>query len=69
MQSYSEQEQSILEKIRILPSDKVAEVIDFIDFLRLRDEDGRLTQATSRLSESAFRKVWENPEDADYDRL
>jgi len=40
-----------------------------VDFLRLRDEERELTQAASRLSEAAFARVWENPDDADYDRL
>jgi len=60
---------NLLEKIRSLPSEKVAEVEDFIDFLRQRDEDRRLTQAATRLSEDAFRKVWGNDEDAVYDQL
>jgi len=47
----------------------VAEVEDFVDFLRQRDEEQRLTRAASRLSEPAFAKAWENPDDADYDRL
>jgi hypothetical protein len=62
-------EQEILEKIRRLPPERVAEVEDFIDFLRQRDEEAQLTQAASRLSEAAFARVWENPDDADYDRL
>ena len=60
---------NLLEKIRSLPSEKIAEVEDFIDFLRQRDEDRRLTQAATRLSEDAFRKVWDNDEDAVYDQL
>jgi len=47
----------------------VAEVEDFVDFLSLRDEEQRLTEAATRLSEEAFARVWENPDDADYDRL
>jgi hypothetical protein len=59
----------LLEKIRSLPAEKVAEVEDFVDFLRSRDQDRQLTRAVSRLSEEAFGKVWDNPEDAEYDRL
>jgi hypothetical protein len=62
-------EEELLEKIRRLPPERVAEVEDFIDFLRLRVEGQLLTQAASRLSESAFGKVWDNPDDAEYDRL
>ena len=62
-------EQELLAKIRTLPPERVAEVEDFIDFLRLRDEEQQLTRAASKLSEAAFARVWENPDDADYDRL
>ena len=62
-------EQELLAKIRRLPPERVAEVEDFVDFLRQRDEEQQLTRAASQLSEAAFAKVWENPDDADYDRL
>ena len=62
-------EEELFEKIRRLPPERVAEVEDFVDFLRQRDEERGLTDAASRLSEAAFAKVWENPDDADYDRL
>lgn len=60
---------NLLEKIRSLPSERIAEVEDFIDFLRQRDEDRRLTQAATKLSEDAFKRVWDNDEDAVYDQL
>lgn len=62
-------EEALLAKIRTLPPERVAEVEDFVDFLRQRDEEQQLTRAASQLSEPAFAKVWENPDDADYDRL
>ncbi len=62
-------EQSLIEKIRTLPPEKLAEVEDFVDFLRLREQDRELTRAAARLSEEAFQKVWDNPDDADYDKL
>ena len=46
----------------------MAEVEDFVEFLTQR-EDRQLTQAASKLAERAFRKVWDNPADAAYDRL
>lgn len=61
-------EQVLIEKIRQLPLERMAEVDDFVDFLRARDEQ-RLTQAATRVSEASFAKVWENDEDAAYDRL
>lgn len=62
-------EKELIEMIRSLPPERVAEVEDFVEFLRLRDEESRLTEAASRLSEASFAKVWDNPDDADYDRL
>ncbi len=62
-------DQTLIEKIRSLPPEKVAEVEDFVDFLKLHDEERRLLGAAAKLSEDAFRRVWDNPDDADYDRL
>jgi hypothetical protein len=62
-------EQAILEKLRQLPASRLAEVEDFVDFLRQRDEEQRLRQAAMQASEATFAKVWENADDADYDRL
>lgn len=62
-------EREILAKIRSLPPDKVAEVQDFVDFLSRRAFDRQLTRAATRLSEPALAEVWDNPDDADYDRL
>ena len=47
----------------------VAEVEDFLDFLTARDQDRHFTRAAMRLSEEAFRAVWDNSDDAEYDRL
>jgi hypothetical protein len=33
------------------------------------ETDTCLIQAVARLSEDSLRKIWDNPEDADYDRL
>jgi dsDNA-specific endonuclease/ATPase MutS2 len=65
----TQQEKEIIEKIRTLAPERVAEVEDFIDFLRQRTEDRELVRAAAKLSEDAFRKVWDNPEDAVYDQL
>jgi hypothetical protein len=61
--------QTLIEKIRVLPPDKIVEVEDFVDFLRQRGVDRRLSQAATKLSEAAFAQVWDNPDDADYDQL
>jgi hypothetical protein len=63
-------EQALLEKLRHLPPEQVVEVENFVDFLAQRQaEEHRLTQAASRLAEPAFAHIWDNPDDADYDRL
>jgi len=62
-------EEELIEKIKNLPPDKLLEVEDFVDFLRQRGDDRNLARAVATLSEDAFRKVWDNPDDADYDRL
>ena len=69
MSKQAAREESLIRKIRSLPPEKVAEVEDFVEFLRHRD-DRQLTQGAPKLAEKAFRKVWDNPADAAaYDRL
>jgi len=62
-------ETKLIDKIRSLPPDKITVLEDFIDFLLTRSEDGLLTYSATKLSESAFAKIWDNPEDAEYDEL
>jgi hypothetical protein len=63
-------EQTILEKLRQLPQERLAEVEDFVDFLAHREAEERgLTHAAGQLATTAFTRVWDNPADADYDRL
>jgi len=63
------QEQPLIQKLRELPPETLAEVEDFVDFLRQRDDDRRLTQAATRLSEASFQRIWDNDEDAVHDDL
>ncbi|MBN8771110.1 MAG: DUF2281 domain-containing protein [Thiobacillus sp.] len=62
-------EQILIEKIKQLPPQRLAEVEDFIDFLRTREDEQRLTQAAAKAAEASFTAVWNNDEDAAYDRL
>jgi hypothetical protein len=62
-------DRELIEKIRSLPADKVVEVEDFVDFLRQREEERRPAKVVTSASEVAFAKVWDNPDDAEYDRL
>lgn len=57
--------EELIEKIKSLPPERVAEVEDFVDFIAQRDER-RLVQAAARLSEESFRQVWDNEEDSVY---
>jgi hypothetical protein len=62
-------EQVLIEKIKQLPPQRLAEVEDFVDFLRTRDDEQRLTQAAAKVAEESFAAVWNNDEDAAYDRM
>ena len=61
-------ETKLMEKIRSLPPDKIMVLEDFLDFLLTRSEENLVYTAT-KLSEAAFAKIWDNPEDAEYDEL
>ena len=62
-------EQVLIEKIMQLPPQRMAEVEDFVDFLRAREDEQRHTHAASKASEASFAQVWDNDEDAAYDRM
>jgi len=62
-------DQILIEKLKSLPPQRRAEVEDFVDFLRIREDEQRLTHAATQASEPAFKAVWDNPDDAAYDRL
>jgi hypothetical protein len=62
-------EQVLIDKIKQLPPQRMAEVEDFVDFLRAREDEHRLTQAAAKASEASFAQVWDNDEDAAYDRM
>ena len=61
--------QALIEKLKYLAPERVAEVEDFVDFLRTRDEQRALERAATRAAEPAFAKIWDNDDDAAYDRL
>jgi hypothetical protein len=61
--------QALIERLKTLPPERIAEVEDFVDFLRSRDSDLRLTGRAMRVSEPSFAKVWDNEDDAAYDEL
>jgi hypothetical protein len=59
----------LTEKIQALRPEQVAEVEDFIEFLRLRDRERSLTHSAAAASSAAFETVWANSEDEVYDAL
>jgi len=62
-------EHLLIEKLKALPPERRAEVEDFVDFLQSRESDQRLTHAATKASEPALKAVWDNDQDAAYDRL
>ena len=62
------QENELIAKIRSLPPDRLAELVDFVDFLAHRD-DRLLVEVATKLSEPIFAGVWDNADDAEYDQL
>jgi hypothetical protein len=62
-------EQVLIEKIRQLPPQRMAEVEDFVDFLRTREEEHQLSRSATKASEASFATAWDNNEDAAYDKL
>jgi hypothetical protein len=59
----------IIDKIESLPPERIAEVEDFVDFLKSRDQERLLTRAAAKVAEPAFARVWDNPDDAIYDTI
>jgi hypothetical protein len=62
--------QALLQKIKALPDDRIAEVEDFVEFIHLREQERALTRAAAAApSAPSFAAVWSNPEDDVYDAL
>jgi hypothetical protein len=57
---------TLIEKIEALPAERIAEIEDFVDFIRLREQERALTPAAASPS---FAAIWSNPEDDIYDAL
>jgi hypothetical protein len=60
---------TLIEKIEALPAERIAEIEDFVDFIRLREQERALTRAAAAASTPAFAGIWSNPEDDVYDAL
>jgi len=61
--------EALIAKIKGLPAERIAEIEDFVDFIRLREQERALTRAAASASEPAFAAIWNNPEDDVYDAL
>ena len=60
--------QALLDKIKQLPPQRMAEVEDFVDFLRSREDERRLVSAAAEASAPSFAQVWNNDEDAAFEQ-
>jgi Protein of unknown function (DUF2281) len=60
---------TLSQKIQTLSPEQIAEVEDFVEFLRLRGQERELMRAAAAASIPAFGAVWNNPEDDAYDAL
>ncbi len=61
--------QTLIDKIHTLPPDRLVEVEDFVDFIRLREQERGLTRDATTASAPAFAAIWNNPEDDIYDAI
>lgn len=59
----------LIEKLSHLPPERRAEVGDFIDFLSQREQAQPFGKTYAHASEASFAAVWENDDDALYDKL
>lgn len=59
----------LIEKLESLSPERMAEVEDFVDFLKSRDQSSRLVRVAARVAEPSLEKVWDNSEDSIYDTL
>lgn len=62
-------ESHLIAKLKELPPQRLAEVEDFVDFLRSRRGRRAVARAATRVAEPSFARVWDNDDDAAYDRL
>jgi hypothetical protein len=68
--------QVLLQKIQLLPLERMLEVDDFVEFLHARIlkgqadmQDRDLVRRAAQVSRPSFAAVWDNTEDSAYDAL
>ncbi|MBO1058780.1 MAG: toxin-antitoxin system, antitoxin component, Xre family protein [Dolichospermum sp. JUN01] len=69
MQADTILDKRLLEKIRQLVPEQIVLVENFIDSLYQHNRENSLTLAAAKLSEPTLQKIWDNPDDAEYDKL
>jgi hypothetical protein len=62
-------ETDLVKKIHELPQEQINVVDKFVDFLRARRTEHSLRNAMTAVSDPVFERIWDNPEDAAYDKL
>jgi hypothetical protein len=60
---------NLIEKIQALSPERLAEVDDFVEFLKLKEQQRLLTNSAAQISEPVFTKIWDNSDDEAYDAL
>jgi 16S rRNA G527 N7-methylase RsmG len=69
MQTDNIPQQRLIGKIRQLVPEQVVLVERFIDSLSQKNQEYNLTLAATKLSEPVLQTIWDNPDDAEYDKL
>lgn len=59
----------LTEKLAHLPPARLAEVVDFVDFIAEREHERIVVRATQIASETRLAQLWTNDADAAYDLL
>ena len=59
----------LIEKIHALSPERLAEVDDFVEFLRLKEQQLLLKNSAAKISEPIFTKIWDNSDDEAYDAI
>jgi hypothetical protein len=60
---------ALIDKIEALPPEQIAEIEDFVDFVRLRAKTRALRHDFAAASEPSLARVWNNQEDSIYDAV
>lgn len=69
MEVKSNLENRVIKKVNQLSIEQIQQVEQFIDGLQAGNLDDRLVFASSKLAEPSFEKIWNNPEDEEYNNL